>query len=137
MFTPASISLRSLQHQACLPSDLSSPAGASTWGGIYILGILPAFGGPCRSRVGEGGSRGPGQAVALWLVSGQRCGPPSVTFWPSFPLGDLAAFGRLVGGLSARLPWAAATLGLWNHGSWKRLFSSALSGKAHVRGLCD
>ena len=87
--------------------------------------------------VGEGGSRGPGQAVALWLVSGQHCGLPSVTFWPSFPLGDLAAFGRLVGGLSARPPWAAATLGLWNHGSWKRLFSSALSGKAHVRGLCD
>ena len=55
MFTPASISLHSLQHQACLPSDLSSPAGASTWGGVYIPGILLAFGGPCRSHVGEGG----------------------------------------------------------------------------------
>lgn len=41
--------------QARLPSDLSSPAGASTWGGIYIPGILCAFGGPCRSHVGEGG----------------------------------------------------------------------------------
>ena len=55
MFTPASISLHSLQHQACLPSDLSSPAGASTWGGVYIPGILLSFGGPCRSHVGEGG----------------------------------------------------------------------------------
>lgn len=55
MSTPASISLRSLQHQSRLPSDLSSPAGASTWGGIYIPGILCAFGGPLQEPRGWGG----------------------------------------------------------------------------------